>query len=176
MRFHKARHFRFAENAVTTRILRRLHVQTTSSSPLRCFAHLGVPIFTAPLACLGWQGSAEDDLLGLGRHDAVSGNVGKVGVIPVESRQFSSGHQLKCIPFVHTTQRGYAGLAKNALASRVGERATPCECDPLSPRRTGQADFPTSGSPENVSPQAYAGSCTAASLHKSTSPNRWICS
>jgi GxxExxY protein len=31
---------------------------------------------------------------------------------------------------------------------RVGERATP-ECDPLSPRRTGQADFPTSGSPEN---------------------------
>jgi GxxExxY protein len=31
---------------------------------------------------------------------------------------------------------------------RVGERATP-RCDPLSPRRTGQADFPTSGSPEN---------------------------
>jgi hypothetical protein len=61
MRFHKARHFRFAENAVTTRILRRLHVQTTSSSPLRCFAQLGVPILTAALACLEWQRSAEDD-------------------------------------------------------------------------------------------------------------------
>jgi hypothetical protein len=31
---------------------------------------------------------------------------------------------------------------------RVGERATR-KCDPLSPRRTGQAVFPTSGSPES---------------------------
>src|ERR1019366_4619303 len=49
------------------------------------------------------------------------------------------------------------------INGRVGERAT-LACDPLSPRRTGQADFPASGSPENVSPQACAGSCTAASL------------
>jgi PAS domain-containing protein len=42
--------------------------------------------------------------------------------------------------------------ALEGFISRVGERATPCECDPLSPRRTGQADFPASGSPENVSP------------------------
>ena len=54
---------------------------------------------------------------------------------------------------------------------RVGERATPCGCDPLSPRRTGQADFPTSGSPENVSPQACAGSCAAASLINAPAQN-----
>jgi GxxExxY protein len=58
---------------------------------------------------------------------------------------------------------------------RVGERATR-KCDPLSPRRTGQADFPASGSPENVSSQACAGSCAAAGRYKRTSPNRWICS
>jgi len=58
---------------------------------------------------------------------------------------------------------------------RVGERATP-RCDPLSPRRTGQADFPASGSPESFSSQACTGSCTAASSYKRTSPNRWICS
>src|SRR5450759_4238591 len=61
-----------------------------------------------------------------------------------------------------TLWTGYRTAGKN-LAGRVGERAT-LACDPLSPRRTGQADFPASGSPENVSPQACAGSCTAASL------------
>ena len=59
---------------------------------------------------------------------------------------------------------------------RVGERANTLRCDPLSPRRTGQADFPASGSPENVSPQAFTGSYTAASIYKLTSPSRWICS
>src|SRR5215471_11001236 len=37
------------------------------------------------------------------------------------------------------------------------------QSDPLSPRRTGQADFPTSGSPENLSSQACASSCTVVS-------------
>jgi hypothetical protein len=61
-------------------------------------------------------------------------------------------------------------------AGRVGERADTLRCDPLSPRRTGQAGFPASGSPENVLPQACAGSCSAASPYKLTSPKRWICS
>jgi hypothetical protein len=61
-------------------------------------------------------------------------------------------------------------------AGRVGERADTFRCDPLSPRRTGQAGFPASGSPENVLPQACAGSCSAASPYKLTSPKRWICS
>src|ERR1019366_10576243 len=64
-----------------------------------------------------------------------------------------------CVTFVSQA----AEQQKNIWAGRVGERAT-LACDPLSPRRTGQADFPASGSPENVSPQACAGSCTAASL------------
>src|ERR1019366_8665383 len=77
-----------------------------------------------------------------------------------------SGRNLTC-PFAG--RRGSVlrpeGLSagKEHWAGRVGERAT-LACDPLSPRRTGQADFPASGSPENVSPQACAGSCTAASL------------
>ena len=44
--------------------------------------------------------------------------------------------------------RGVFRLASIDFICRVGERATR-ECDPLSPRRTGQADFPTSGSPES---------------------------
>jgi hypothetical protein len=41
-----------------------------------------VPILTAALAGVEWQGSAQDDLLGLVRRDTVSGDVGTVGVIP----------------------------------------------------------------------------------------------
>ena len=68
VRSHRVRHFRFAGNAVTTRILRRRQVQTTSSSrPSRCFARLSVPILTAALVSLECQRSALDNLLGLGR-------------------------------------------------------------------------------------------------------------
>src|SRR5215472_14277535 len=58
---------------------------------------------------------------------------------------------------------------------RVGERAR-LSSDPLSPRRTGRADFPTSGSPENLSSQACTGSCTVASSQRRTRPKRLICS
>jgi hypothetical protein len=51
---------------------------------------------------------------------------------------------------------------------RVGERATR-RCDPLSPRRTGQADFPTSGSPEN-SRLGHAQAVARSRAYKYTKP------
>jgi GxxExxY protein len=59
---------------------------------------------------------------------------------------------------------------------RVGERATPCGAthSPLV-----EPDKRISRHPallKTDSSQACAGSCTAASSHKRTSPNRWICS
>jgi hypothetical protein len=53
---------------------------------------------------------------------------------------------------------GAAWLALKRKRGRVGDGDT-LRCDPLSPRRTGQADFPATGSPENLSSQARTGSC-----------------
>src|ERR1019366_6587569 len=118
MRSHRARHFRFAGNAVTTRILRRLQVQTTSSSrPCAVSPNSVWSILTAALVGLEWQRSAQDALLGLGRHDAVPGDVGTVGVIPVEGRQFSPGHPSELYTLCPYTARAYAGLGKHTMAA-----------------------------------------------------------
>jgi hypothetical protein len=56
---------------------------------------------------------------------------------------------------------GFLRWSKQTIArkgGRVGERADTLRCDPLSPHRTGQADFPASGSPENSHPKAFASS------------------
>jgi hypothetical protein len=72
MRRHSARHFRFAGNAVTTRI--------------------GVPVLTAPVFDFDRQRGAGNHLLGLVLGDLVPGDVRGVGVVPVKRRFRFSRH------------------------------------------------------------------------------------
>ena len=51
---------------------------------------------------------AQDDLLGLGRHDAVSGDVRAVGVIPVEGRQLGPWHPPEVYTLCPYAANGYS--------------------------------------------------------------------
>jgi hypothetical protein len=72
MRRQNARHFRFAGNAVTTRIFPSRHVHTTTINR-----------------------PAENNLLGLVRRDLMPGEMRPVSVVPVEKRRRLAGHPVQ---------------------------------------------------------------------------------
>ena len=107
MRLHRVRHFRFAGNAVTTRILRRLQVQTTSSSR---------PSVVSPNSV--WRSSPLRSSISSGSDAPRTTCSASAGVTPclamwalLASSQSKAGGlapgiYLKCIPIVHIRQEG----------------------------------------------------------------------
>jgi hypothetical protein len=111
MRLQNARHFRFAGNAVTTRILRRLQVQTTSSSRPSGVSPNSVCRISPPRSPLSSGSEARDSVLPQTRSLTFGALIGaptvREGLPPAAQHHTVTaalGIHLNCIPVVHTLQ------------------------------------------------------------------------